>query len=78
MICVLFEKDMFIFSQNRDIRCWFITQYSYSNIMSKRVTIMIDDDLDKKIRQRQAKMIQQKQTSYSYSKTLNEILRKNL
>lgn len=46
--------------------------------MSKRVTIMIDDDLDKKIRQRQAKMIQQKQTSYSYSKTLNEILRKNL
>ena len=27
--------------------------------MSKRVTIMIDDDLDKKIRLRQAKMIQQ-------------------
>ena len=46
--------------------------------MSKRVTIMIDDDLDKKIRLRQAKMIQQEQASYSYSKTLNEILRKNL
>lgn len=46
--------------------------------MSKRVTIMIDDDLDKKLRQRQAKMIQQKQTSYSYSKTLNELLRKIL
>lgn len=46
--------------------------------MGKRVTIMIDDDLDKKLRQRQAKMIQQKQTSYSYSKTLNEILRKAL
>ncbi len=46
--------------------------------MSKRVTIMIDDDLDKKIRLRQANMIQQEQASYSYSKTLNEILRKNL
>jgi len=44
--------------------------------MSKRVTIMIDDDLDKKIRLRQAKMIQQEQTSYSYSKVLNETLRK--
>lgn len=47
-------------------------------IMSKRVTIMIDDDLDKKIRLRQAKMIQQEQTSYSYSKVLNETLRKVL
>jgi hypothetical protein len=45
--------------------------------MSKRVTIMIDDDLDKKLRLRQAKMIQQEQTSYSYSKVLNESLRKN-
>jgi len=46
--------------------------------MSKRVTIVIDEDLDKKIRHRQAKMIQQEQTSYSYSKTLNELLRKSL
>ena len=46
--------------------------------MSKRVTIMIDDDLDKKLRSRQAKMIQQKQTSFSYSKTLNQALRKIL
>ncbi len=29
--------------------------------MSKRVTIMIDDDLDKKLRLRQAKLIQEKQ-----------------
>jgi hypothetical protein len=29
--------------------------------MSKRVTIMIDDDLDKKLRLRQAKLIQQEQ-----------------
>jgi hypothetical protein len=46
--------------------------------MSKRVTIMIDEDLDKKLRLRQAKMIQQEQTSYSYSKVLNETLRKTL
>ena len=39
---------------------------------------MIDEDLDKKLRLRQAKMIQQEQTSFSYSKTINEALKKNL
>ncbi len=46
--------------------------------MAKRVTIMIDEDLDKKLRLRQAKMIQQEQSSYSYSRVLNDILRKSL
>lgn len=46
--------------------------------MGKRVTIMIDADLDKKLRLRQAKLISQQQTSYSYSKVLNETLRKTL
>ena len=46
--------------------------------MGRRVTIVIDEDLDKKIRLRQAKIIQQKQTSYSYSRALNEALRKVL
>ena len=46
--------------------------------MSKRVTIVIDDDLDKKLRTKQAKMINQTQASYSYSKALNEELRKTL
>jgi len=46
--------------------------------MGRRVTIMIDEDLDKKIRLRQAKIIQQKQTSYSYSRAMNEALRKSL
>lgn len=46
--------------------------------MRKRVTIMIDQDLDKKLRTLQAKMIKEKQISYSYSKTLNETLRKQL
>jgi hypothetical protein len=44
--------------------------------MAKRVTIMIDEDLDKKLRVKQAKMIQQEQTSYSYSRVINETLRK--
>jgi len=46
--------------------------------MSKRITIMIDDDLDKKLRLRQAKMIQQEQSSYSYSRALNDTIRKSL
>ena len=46
--------------------------------MSKRITIMIDDDLDKKLRQRQARMIQQSNETYSYSKTINDVLRKTL
>ena len=47
-------------------------------LMSKRVTIMIDDDLDRKLRLRQAKMIAQEQKSFSYSKTLNQVIRKGL
>lgn len=43
-----------------------------------RVTIMLDIDLDKKIRGIQAKKIIQEQSSYSFSKTLNEVLRKGL
>ncbi len=46
--------------------------------MSKRITIMIDDDLDKKLRVHQAKLIQQTNSSYSYSRVLNETLRKAL
>ncbi len=47
-------------------------------MVTKRVTILIDVELDKKLRRRQAKMILQEQSSYSYSKVLNEILRKSL
>ena len=46
--------------------------------MSKRVTIMIDDDLDKKLRTYQAKQIEKIQKTYSYSKAINDILRKSL
>ena len=47
-------------------------------IMAKRITIMIDDDLDKKLRLLQAKNITKSQKSVSYSRTLNEVLRKSI
>jgi len=46
--------------------------------MAKRVTIMIDEDLDRKIRMLQAKIIQKESRSVSYSRVLNELLRKGI
>lgn len=46
--------------------------------MSKRVTIMLDDDLVKKLRQKQAKMIQQDTESVSFSKVINSVLELSL
>lgn len=42
--------------------------------MEKRICLMIDEDVDKKIRLKQAQFIQKNHKSYSYSKTLNLIL----
>ncbi len=46
--------------------------------MSKRITIMIEDELDKKLRLIQAKTIQSTVRSVSYSSIINETLRKTL
>ncbi len=46
--------------------------------MGRRVTFMLDDDIDKKLRLRQAKIIQQEQASCSYSRVVNDTLRKVL
>ncbi|MBC8516529.1 MAG: hypothetical protein ISR81_03370 [Nitrosopumilus sp.] len=46
--------------------------------MSKRTTILIDGDLDKKIREYQAKIMKKTNLSYSYSKAVNDLLRKVL
>jgi hypothetical protein len=46
--------------------------------MSKRVTIMLDNDLDKKIRLLQAKKIQTTTSSVSFSKVLNQVLRDSI
>ena len=44
-------------------------------VMSRRVTIMIDNDLDKKLRAKQAKMIERENSSISYSFVINEAIR---
>jgi predicted transcriptional regulator len=46
--------------------------------MAKRITIMIDDDIDKKLRLIQAKQISKTQSSVSYSSVINEVLRRQL
>jgi len=47
-------------------------------IMSKRITIVLDDDLVKKLTSIQAKNIVKSEKSISFSKTMNEELRKAL
>ena len=46
--------------------------------MSKRITIMIDDEIDKKLRLIQAKQIANTSSSVSYSQVLSDILQKQL
>lgn len=46
--------------------------------MSKRVTIMIDEDLEKKLRLRQSKIIARENITCSFSSVLNDTLRKAL
>lgn len=49
-----------------------------SKITKKRVTIVIDEDLDRKLRIIQSKQIQQTSSSVSFSSVLNEKIRKGL
>ena len=46
--------------------------------MAKRVTIMLGEDLDKKLRMIQAKLIQSTNMSVSFSEVINETLRKKV
>ncbi len=46
--------------------------------MSQRITIIIDDDIATTLRQKQAKLIKGSLKSVSFSRVLNEALRKNL
>jgi hypothetical protein len=46
--------------------------------VSKRTSIFVEDDLDKKIREYQAKIMKKTNSSYSYSKAVNDLLRKAL
>jgi len=44
-------------------------------LMSKRVTIMIADDLDSKVRKMQAKLISKETRTVSFSSVINDVLR---
>ncbi len=44
--------------------------------MGKRITIILDDDLRKKLHEIQAKQIKKTQKSVSFSRVLNEVLHK--
>jgi hypothetical protein len=46
--------------------------------MGRRVTIMLDDDIDKNIRSIQAKKMESTLRFVSFSSVINEILRNNL
>lgn len=46
--------------------------------MGKPITIIIDDDLQKKLRDIQAKLIQKHNKSFSFSKVLNLALREGV
>ena len=43
--------------------------------MAKRITIMLDDDMDRKLRIKQADLIRKSQSSISFSKVINDVLR---
>ena len=44
--------------------------------MAKRVTIILDDDLLKKLHEKQAKLIRESVKSISFSRIVNDTLRK--
>lgn len=46
--------------------------------MSKRITIVLDDDLLKKLREKQAKLIKESADAVSFSRVVNQTLRKNI
>ena len=46
--------------------------------MTKRITVMIEDDVDKKLRDKQAQYMQKNNISYSYSKVINDTLKEAL
>ncbi len=46
--------------------------------MSRRITIVLDDDNIKKLRTIQAKKIKESEKSVSFSRVINDVLRKQL
>ena len=47
-------------------------------VMAERITIMLDSEIAKKLRNLQAKKLKESSSSVSFSKIVNEILEKGL
>jgi len=47
-------------------------------IMGKRITVVLDDDLVKKLHEKQAKQIKESVKSVSFSRVVNMTLRKSI
>lgn len=46
--------------------------------MPSRITVMLDDDVVKKLRNKQSKLIQESNKAVSFSHVINETLKENL
>ena len=68
------QKVIQNFENHRGIKEW---DEEFHN-MAKRITIILDDDLLKKLHEIQAKQIKESTKSVSLSRVLNETLRKSL
>jgi len=55
-----------------------ILEYTNQNFMAKRITVVLDDQLVKKLRNIQSKKISKSNKSVSFSSVINEELRKSL
>jgi len=55
-----------------------ILEYTNQNVMAKRITVVLDDQLVKKLRNIQSKKISKSNKSVSFSSVINEELRKSL
>ncbi len=55
-----------------------ILEYTNQNVMARRITVVLDDELNKKLRNVQSKKISKSKKSVSFSSVINEELRKSL
>ncbi len=53
-----------------------ILEYTNQNFMAKRITVVLDDQLVKKLRNIQSKKISKSKKSVSFSSVVNDELRK--
>jgi len=55
-----------------------ILEYTNQNVMAKRITVVLDDELVKKLRNVQSMKIRKSKKSVSFSSVINDELRKSL